>query len=86
MSYSIDIDPEAQDAIAALPHHALLGLAEAFAALEVAPWSTGRSVNAERNPGSGVRNLPFSAAGMITYLIVEHERRVDILLVTWAGP
>ena len=32
-------------------------------------------------PGLGVRNLPFGAAGMITYLIVEHERRVDILLV-----
>ncbi len=50
MSYSIDIDPRAQDAIAALPADALLGLAEALAVLELAPWSAGRSVNPERNP------------------------------------
>ena len=62
------------------PHDALLALAEAFAVLELAPWSVGRSVNPERNPDSGVRNLSFGAAGMVTYLIVEHERRVDILL------
>ncbi len=67
MSYSIDIDPGAQDAIAALPHDALLTLVEAFAVLELAPWSVGRSVNPERNPYSGVRNLPFGAAGMVTY-------------------
>ena len=85
MSYAIDIDPAAHDAIAALPPDALLALAEAFAVLELAPWDAGRSVNPERNPDSGVRNLPFGAAGMITYLVVEHERRVDILLVTWAG-
>ena len=85
MSYSIDIDPAAQDAIAALPVDALLALAEAFAALEVAPWNVGRSVNPERNPDSGVRNLPFGTAGMVTYLVVEHHQRVDVLLVTWAG-
>ncbi len=44
------------------------------------------TVNPERTPDSGVRNVPFGAGGMITYLIVEHERRADILLVTWAGP
>ena len=60
MSYSIDIDPGAQDAIAALPHDAPLALAEAFAVLELAPLSVGRSVNPERNPDSGVRNLPFA--------------------------
>lgn len=85
MSYAIDIDPAAHDAIGALPDEALVALAEAFAVLELTPWSVGRSVNPERNPDSGVRNLPFGDAGMVTYLIVEHERRVDILLVTWAG-
>ncbi len=33
------------------------------------PWS----VNPERNPDSGVRNLPFGAAGMVTYLLVSAE-------------
>jgi hypothetical protein len=86
VSYAIDVDPDAQGAIAALSGDALLALAEAFAVLELAPWRVGRSVNPERNPHSGVRNLPFGAAGMITYLVVEHARRVDILLITWAGP
>jgi hypothetical protein len=86
VSYAIDIDPAAQDAIAVLPVDALLALAEAFATLELRPWSAGRSVNPDRNPDSGVRNLPFGAAGMVTYLVLEHERRVDILLITWVGP
>ena len=64
---------------------ALLALAEVFGVLELAPWNVGRSVNPERNPDSGVRNLPFGTAGMVTYLVVEHRQRVDVLLVTWAG-
>jgi hypothetical protein len=85
VSYVIDIDPGAQDAIVALPADALLALAEAFAVLELEPGSAGRSVNPERNPDSGVRTLPVGAAGMVTYLVVEQQRRVDILLVTWVG-
>jgi hypothetical protein len=64
---------------------ALLVLAEVFAVLEVALWRAGRSVNPERNPDSGGRNRPFGNAGMVTYLVVEHQQRVDVLLVTWAG-
>lgn len=67
-----------------LPASALPLLAEAFAVLELVPWS-GRSVNPERNPDAAVRNLPFGEVGMLTYLIVEQERRVDVLLVTWVG-
>ena len=69
VSYTIDIDPGAQGAIAALPVDALLALAEAFAVLELEPWSAGRSVNPERNPDSGVRNLPFGDAGMVILLV-----------------
>jgi hypothetical protein len=32
-----------------------------------------------------VRNLPFGALGMVTYLIVEDRREVQLLIVTWAG-
>lgn len=84
MSYSIDIDSRAQDAIAALPAAALPALAEAIVVLELVPWS-GRSVNPELNPEAPVRNLPFGAAGMLTYLIVERDQRVDVLLITWSG-
>jgi hypothetical protein len=48
------------------------------------PWN-GRSVNPELNPDGPVRNLPFGAAGMLTYLIVERDQRVDVLLITWSG-
>jgi hypothetical protein len=57
----------------------------AFAVLELTP----RRRRAIGEPGTAsstprVRNLPFPTADMITYLIVEHERRGDTLLVTWA--
>jgi hypothetical protein len=37
------------------------------------------------NPRGPVRHLPFGQFGMITYLILEDQRRVDLLIVTWAG-
>lgn len=92
MSYSIDIDPRAQDTIAALPAAALPAaalpaLAEAMVVLELVPWS-GRSVNPDLNADAPVRNRPFGAAGMLTYLIIDftdHDQRVDVLLITWSG-
>ena len=84
MSYSIDIDPRAQDTIAALPADALVALAEALAVLELAAESAGRAVNPDLNPDAPVRNLPFGGTGMITYLVLERDRRVDVLLITWA--
>ena len=77
MTYSIDIDPQAQESIAALPTDALLALTEAFTLLELSPWS-GQSVNAEKNPDAPVRNLPFGRAGLLTYLVLDDEQRVDV--------
>jgi len=37
----------------------------------------------ERDPDAPVRNLPFGAGGMLTYLILDRDQRVDILLITW---
>lgn len=84
VTYSIDIDPLAQESIAALPTDALPALAEAFTLLELSPWS-GRSVNAEKNPDAPVRNLPFGRAGLLTYLVLDDEQRVDVLLIAWTG-
>jgi hypothetical protein len=83
VSYALDIDPTAQDQIAALPRRALTAVAEAFALLELAPWS-GLPLS-ERNPDAQVRQLAFGDAGMITYLVLEDLRRVDVLIVTWAS-
>lgn len=83
MSYEIDIDLRAHDDIAALPDSGLLPLAEAMTLLQLSPWS-GRPIN-EDNPDGPVRTLAFGAGGMVTYLVLDDLRRVDILLVGWAG-
>jgi hypothetical protein len=83
VSYSFDIDPLAEQQIAALPQAALTELAAAFSVLELVPWN-GLSLN-ENNPEGAVRQLPFGSLGMITYLILDEQRRVDVLIVTWAG-
>ena len=53
--------------------------------LEVSPWSS-ESLSAA-NPTAGVRTLTFgpTGQGMVTYLILEDQRRVDILDVLWIG-
>ena len=83
MSYEIDVDLQAQDDIAALPARALLTLAEAMTVLELAPW-TGRPINPD-NPDGAVRTLAFGSAGMLTYLVLDDEKRVDVLIVVWAS-
>ena len=83
MSYSLDVDPLAERQIAALPQTALTTLAHALAVLELVPWN-GLPVN-NANPDGPVRQLPFGDLGMITYLILDDQQRVDLLIVTWAG-
>lgn len=81
MSYEIDIDLQAQHDIDALPAAALLALAEAMSVLELAPWN-GRPINPD-NPHGAVRTLAFGSAGMLTYLVLDNEQRVDVLIVAW---
>lgn len=83
MSYSLDIDPLAEQQIAALPQAALTALTDALTVLELVPWN-GLPVN-EVNPDGAVHQLPFGGLGMITYLVLEDQQRVDLLIVTWAG-
>ncbi len=83
MSYTLDVDPLAAEQIMALPPAVLTALAEALAVLELVPWD-GLPLNQE-NPEGAVRQLPFGTAGMVTYLVLDDHRRVDILIVTWAA-
>jgi hypothetical protein len=83
VSYEIDVDARAQRDIAALPVMALPALAEAMSVLELIPWS-GRPINPD-NPKGAVRTLAFGASGLLTYLVLEPDRRVDVLIVAWAG-
>jgi hypothetical protein len=83
--YQVTTDGQSQPQIEALPADALSPFAEARVALEIAPWS-GEPLIATR-PDSALRTLTFgpSGLGMITFLILEDQRRVDILDVIWVG-
>ncbi len=73
----------AMEQIAMLPRVALADYAQALGVLELAPWN-GAPLH-DNNPDGAVRTLPFGKAGLITYLILEDQRRVDVLDVLWAG-
>jgi hypothetical protein len=84
VTYSIDVDPLAEQQISALPQPALTALTaltDALGVLELVPWN-GRPLN-DANPDGPVRQLPFGDLGMITYLILDDQQRVDLLIVTW---
>jgi hypothetical protein len=70
-------------AIEALPYAVALGYAEALEVLKLAPWS-GNPLR-EDNPDGNIRTLAFGPGGLATYLILEDQRRVDVLQVHWAG-
>jgi hypothetical protein len=83
--YTVTTDNQSQQQIKALPAEALAPFAEARAALELAPWN-GVPYN-KRKPDSPMRALSFGsdAQGDIVYLILDHLRRVDILVIVWLG-
>jgi hypothetical protein len=52
--------------------------------LELTPWN-GRPYNEEK-PDSPMRQLDFDQSrGIVTYLILDDQDRVDVLDVTWIG-
>lgn len=83
--YRVTTDQRSQSQIEALPTAVQAPIAEARVALEVAPWSGDPLIAAK--PDTGIRTLTFGPAGqgMITYLILDMQRRFDILDVLWIG-
>lgn len=81
--YEVTTDEQSQPQIDALPAAALAPFAEARATLELAPWN-GQSYH-RRRPDSPMRTLTFGphGEGKIVYLILENQRRVDLLVVLW---
>lgn len=71
--------------IAALPDDALAGYAEALGVMKLIPWN-GVPINGA-NPDAEVRQLVFGpgSKGIVTYLILEDQQRVDVLTVLWVG-
>lgn len=83
--YTVGKSKQVDEQIDALPAEALAAFHEVTVFLQVAPWN-GRSFVAER-PDAPMRTRTFGDGGygMVTYLIVEYRRQVEIIHVTWYG-
>lgn len=82
MAYEVDV-ASVRDVLEALPAEALVALAEVLDRLELDPWSGAPLV--DRNPDGAVRTMSFGGTGLVTYVVVEHLERVDVLQVHWIG-
>jgi len=80
--YRVVTDELVQQQIDALPTEALAFVAELRTLLEVQPWS-GKPLH-PKNP-DGVQTISFGThgAGLAYYLILEDQRRVDLLTLIW---
>jgi hypothetical protein len=81
--YAVDTEGLAQEQTTALPVAALSAFAELRVVLETAPWSGEPYLSGK--PDGPMRTRTFGDGGLVTYLVLEEQRRVDVLLVQWAG-
>jgi hypothetical protein len=79
--YEVDLAGSAAAQVAALPAVALAPYQELRVMLETAPWS-GDALR-DDYPGGPVRTIAFGQGGLAMYLILERQRRVEILDVLW---
>jgi hypothetical protein len=83
--YRVIVDEHAADQVDALPVAALGYFADAIGVLELVPHN-GRPYNEDR-PDGPMRELVIGdrGQGTITYLVLEQQREVHVLLVQWLG-
>lgn len=83
--YRVVTDEQVQQQSDSFPAEALAAFAELRTVLELNPWA-GEPIN-DDNPGGPVRTMTFGRHhdGVAAYLILEDQRRVDLLQVTWFG-
>ena len=83
--YSVEWEQHALEQVAALPSQAFPFYAELVALLEVAPW--GGDAYGRQRPETNMRTLAFGSQGegLMTYLILDDQRRVVVLRMLWAG-
>lgn len=81
--YRVVTDDDIARQLDALPPAALTAFAELRVLLELDPWSGG-PVN-PANPDGPVRTRSFGTAheGVAAYLILEADRRVDLVQIAW---
>jgi hypothetical protein len=83
--YRVVTDDQIQRQLEAFPAAALAAFAELRVARELDPWAGG-SANPD-NPDAPVRTMTFGPAseGVVADLVLDRERRVDLLQLAWLG-
>jgi len=83
--YSYEILPEAREQVDGLPTTALLSYAELITFVELTPWDA--PPYRDDKPDGNLRKIVFGPAGegIAVYLILEDQRRVIVVSVTWFG-
>jgi len=83
--YSYEILPEARDQVDGLPSVALIDYAELITFVELTPWDA--PSYRDDNPDGNMRKIVFGRDGesIAVYLILEDQRRVVVVSVTWVG-
>ncbi|MFI7004712.1 hypothetical protein [Nocardia sp. NPDC050175] len=68
-----------------LPVEALMHFAELISFLELTPWEG--PPYRDDNPDSGMRRMAFGqgSEGLVVYVVLEQDRRVVVVSVTWVG-
>jgi hypothetical protein len=80
--YRVTLSEPAQEQAAALPSAGREALDEVLRAIGLAPWEG--EPYSRRNPEGAVRTWQFAdGAGLVVYLIVDHQRWVDVLMILW---
>jgi hypothetical protein len=81
--YTYDAVPDAVAQVDELPVAALAAYAELIAFLELTPWEG--APYREDKPEGTMRTMAFGkrAEGMAVYVILEDQRRVVVVSVTW---
>ena len=81
--YTYDAVPDAVAQVDEMPVAALAEYAELIAFLELTPWEG--APYRDDKPDGNMRIMPFGkrAEGMAVYVILEDERRVVVVSVTW---
>ncbi|MGW5878241.1 hypothetical protein ACWFMI_17010 [Nocardiopsis terrae] len=84
--YQVDVEEIAQEQIQTLPEHLLSESASLFSLLELQPWS-GFPYNKER-PDANMRVHTIGVGGEcdVIYLVLDDQRRVVVLRLSWLAP
>jgi hypothetical protein len=83
--YAYEILPDVRDHVDGLPRAALVSYAELIAFVELTPWDG--APYRDDKPDGTMRKVVFGPAGegIVVYLVLEDQRRVVVVSVTWTG-